>query len=282
MLIQVAEPAKSIEGLAESKAHAYVFRRYCEFKHDNTDTAVVLGDSAKSPRILLAHYGGNMLVQGDPQAFAAAAEDLLYQRVEQDPPWSLGAMQDATLEKPDRPALFCNSTPVGFWEALKDAGFEVNPEDKSVAYTWMTEGEPRFSHLVEHPCRLGEGEELHQYVRQGISYDPEGYYTRLCLQNGPSFVCEVDGEPVCWSATHLSGTMAMIYTPPEHRRKGYARSLGAFQIDFMLKHHGLACCHIISTNTPSNELIRTFGFVRVGAPLVWRNVVWPESALKQA
>jgi hypothetical protein len=70
----------------------------------------------------------------------------------------------------------------------------------------------------------------------------------------------VDGEPVCWSATHLSGTMAMIYTPEEHRRKGYAKSLAAFQIDHMLEKDGVACCHIISTNTASNELVKNFGF----------------------
>jgi GNAT superfamily N-acetyltransferase len=276
MLVQVREPAKWIDDLSESPAHAYVFRNNCEFRHDNTETSIVLGNRAENPDLLISHYKGGMMVCGRPETFDAAAEDLLHHRVEQDPPWSIEDMRDSTLEEPGRPGMFCNSTPLKFWEALARAGFEVKADDEVVAYTWFTTGEPRFAELVSHPCRLGQGTELHQYVRQGISYDPEGVYTKMCLEHGPSFVCEVDGEPVCWSATHLNGTMAMIYTPDEHRRKGYARSLAAFQIDYMLRRDGLACCHIISTNTPSNEMIKTFGFKRAGSALVWRMVHWPD------
>jgi hypothetical protein len=278
MLEQVATPATFIDQLAESPAHAYIFRNYCEFRHDNAEIAMVLGNSAQSPRILLAHYKGGMMVIGDPVTFDAVAEDLLHHRVQQDPPWRAEEMRDATLERPDRPGLFCNSTPLDFWKALARAGFEVDPEAATVAYTWYTTGKPRFADEVKHPCRLGRGLELHEYVRRGISYDPEGIYTKMCLEHGPSFVCEVEGEPVCWSATHLNGTMAMIYTPEEHRRMGFARSLAAFQIDYMLEQYGLACCHIISTNEASNSLVQEFGLERAGGPLVWRNVQWPETS----
>ena len=158
---------------------------------------------------------------------------------------------------------------------MRDAGFEVDLEDSTVANIWYLTGEPRYSHLVKHECRLGQGTELLELVKQGISYDPEGEYVRLCLEHGPSFVCEDRGEPVCWSATHLSGTMAMIYTPEEHRRKGYARSLAAMQIDYMLEHFGIACCHIIDTNTASQKLVRQFGLKMLDFELVWRMAYWP-------
>ena len=103
---------------------------------------------------------------------------------------------------------------------------------------------------------------------------------RLCLRRGPSFVCEVGGEKVCWAATHAGGTMAMIYTPPEHRRHGYARSLAAFQIDYMLHEYKVACAHVVATNVESQNLMRSFGARRIHDPVVWRVLYWPGEAAK--
>jgi hypothetical protein len=88
-------------------------------------------------------------------------------------------------------------------------------------------------------------------LREGIHYDETGEYTRECLEKGPSFACEVDGEVVSCSCTHLSGSMGMIYTPQQHRRKGYGNSLAAFQVDYMLAHIGPAFCHVNIHNEAS-------------------------------
>ena len=98
---------------------------------------------------------------------------------------------------------------------------------------------------------------------------------RQCVRHGPSFVSEIDGEPVCWSATHMTGTLAMVYTPECHRRKGYAKSLGAFHIDYILGQQGMAVCHIIGDNLASEKMMDSFGFTVIDEPLVWRNVYWP-------
>jgi len=204
------------------------------------------------------------------------------ERIEQNPPWpdeqTRGDWEHWMLAK----GLFVNASPLVLWEMMQDAGFEPDPNERKQrhAYLWTIEGEPRFGHMMRHSCRLGEGEELWELLRQGISYDSEGEYVRRCLRRGPSFVCEVNGEKVCWASTHLNGTMGMIYTPPQHRRKGYARSLAAFQIDHMLKTCGVACAHVVSTNVESESMMRSLGARRIHDPVVWRTLYWPGEAEK--
>jgi hypothetical protein len=70
--------------------------------------------------------------------------------------------------------------------------------------------------------------------------------------------------------------MGMLYTPPEHRRCGYARSLWAFQIDAMLARDGIACCHVIDSNTPSMQLMHGLGGAQLHEPILWRMLYWPE------
>jgi GNAT superfamily N-acetyltransferase len=164
------------------------------------------------------------------------------------------------------------------YKAALSAGFEPEPDEqgRQGAYYFYIKGRPRFESWVLHPCRIAHGQELYDLMRQGIEYDETGEYTRQCLENGPSFVCEVDGEPVCWSCTHLGGTMGMIYTPPRYRRKGYARSLAAFQTDYMLARDGIACCQVMELNEASREMMESMGARRLPEPSRWRTVYWPE------
>ena len=70
----------------------------------------------------------------------------------------------------------------------------------------------------------------------------------------------------------------MIYTPPELRRHGYARSLAAFQIDHMLGLEGFAVAHVIDDNVASMNLVASMGARHWEEPLVWRSVFWPGEA----
>jgi hypothetical protein len=88
----------------------------------------------------------------------------------------------------------------------------------------------------------------------------------------------VDSEPVCWSCTHLNGTMGMIYTPEQHRRKGYAKSLAALQIDTRLASDGIACAHVVDHNVASMGMMAGFGAERWEEALCWRAVYWPGEA----
>ena len=244
---------------------------------------IALADDPEAPNVLIAHEGAHfMMAARDHSYWPAAMDDLVNGRIVQDPAWPDPLTEKHWKygeEKEKRSkGLFFDQAPLMAWEAAIAAGFikEVQHDyNETYAHVWFETGKPRFENYVLHPCRLANGLELLEYLKQGISYDQEGTYIRLCLENGPSFVCEIDGKPVCWSCTHLSGAMGMIYTPEEHRRMGYARSLAAFQIDHMLAKDGIAVCHVIEGNTASQEMLRSIGFSRIEDPLVWRPVVLP-------
>ena len=239
----------------------------------------VLVDNQQQPEVLVLAAGAMLMVAGRYCGMQAAMEDLLHGRVEMEGGWP-GKAVEKEWEREGRRYLFLNTAPYQAWRAAVLAGFDPHHHDAAgqVAYMWYIQGEPQFDELIKHSCRLGDGEELVELLKLGVPYDKEGWYIRQCVKNGPSFVCEVDGEPVCWSCTHLNRTMGMIYTPDEHRRKGFARSLAAYQIDQMLAQDGMAACHVIDYNVASMRLVAQLGFKRFEEPLVWRSVYWPGEA----
>ncbi len=193
-----------------------------------------------------------------------------------------------------KPYIFVHS-PYQAWKCGVEVGFKPSfPKDwdeKKIrrkmrmgdARTWYVTGKPRFKKRIKHFCRVIErSDELLPLIIKGVEYG-EGAkdYLRACLLLGPSFVCEVDGKPVCWSGTHLSGTMGMIYTPPEHRRKGYAESLSAFQIDYMLEHYRIAVAHVVYGNRASERLLQSFGAVHSPGTITWRTLNWPKRMWKR-
>ena len=267
-----------VQRFAGDPARGFCVRNFARHG-ESGEGPLLLVDDLDNPQVLFALEGGIMMSSGAPQKFQQAWEDLLAGRIESKQAWPT-AEQQQRWEQEGRRGLFLATCSYHTWRTAILAGFDPHPHDAKgqVAYQWYVEGPPRFSELVQHDCRLGEGEELVDLLKLGVPYDPEGEYARLCVTHGPSFVCEVDGEPVCWSCTHLNGSMGMIYTPEEHRRKGYARSLAAFQIDHMLRRDGIACCHVIDYNIASMNMVAGLGFKRLEEPVVWRVVFWPGEA----
>ena len=247
----------------------------------------ILIDEPDNPQALFLLQDDMLLALGADQMFPRMFADLLAGKVQVVSNWPPAGLLHALKKQQAREelaSLFLNTVPVSAHSAALQAGFEPNPHDHGSppAFLYYFEGSPRFAHLVQYPCRMAHGTELLDLLKQGISYDDKGYYTRLCLENGPSFVCEVEGEPVCWSCTHFNGTMGMIYTPEEHRRKGYARSLAAFQIDHMLGSEGFACCHVVEGNTASEAMVLGLGAKRDDMTYCWRSVLWPARLLPTA
>jgi hypothetical protein len=281
MLSQAANSSEIIARLAGDPVGGFTVRNFYNTTDDQGAHPVVLVNNIAEPNVLLIHRGSNFMIHGEMAFFPEVLGDLLHGRVEQNEGWPDSQMKKDwdTWLKGHR-GLFLNSCALPVWRAAIGAGFHPHPEDVDdhVAYMWYWQGKPRFGHLIKHDCRLGEGEELLELLKQGVHYDPEGEYIRSCLVNGPSFVCEVAGEPVCWSCTHVNGTMGMIYTPEQNRRKGYAYSLSAFQLDYMLKRDGIACAHIIDSNIPSMKLVLRLGAERWLEPVIWRSVYWPGEA----
>lgn len=279
MLIQLDDPLPVVNRLASDKLRGFAIRNFCE-RGGEPGPVKVLTDDPADPAVLAAHDGTNFMIHGPQHRLLSVMTDLFQGNVKQEGGWPDEAMLKEWEEHwKGKRGIFLNTAPYGAWRAACLAGFEPNAEDTKgqVAYIWYWMDQPDLSAQVKHPCRaVAQGLELYELMKQAVHYDETGEYTKLCLENGPSFVLEVDGEAKCWSCMHLNGTMGMIYTPEEHRRKGYARSLAAFQTEYVYAHHGFACCHIIDYNIPSMKMVANLGAECLEEPCVWRVVNWPE------
>ncbi len=85
------------------------------------------------------------------------------------------------------------------------------------------------------------------------------------IGDGALFVWEVDGAPVSMAAKTrptLNGiTISYVYTPPEHRRKGYATALVA-KLSQLLLDEGYQFCSLFTdlANPTSNSIYQKIGY----------------------
>jgi len=239
---------------------------------------VMLVDDPAAPHVLLMLEGGRFRLMGKEEHWPVVVADLFARNFEPPDVWPDEKAREIWQEQ-GRECLVLGGVGHKPIQLALQAGFEDDPEerDRAGAYFYWLTGAPRFAQMVKHPCRVvNAGLELYELMRQAIDYDEEGEYTRKCLEQGPSFVCEVEGEPVCWSCTHLGGTMGMIFTPEKHRRRGFAKSLAAFQINYMLETTGHATCHVMEWNEASQRMVALFGMNRFNEPMIRRTLFWPE------
>lgn|GEM_PF-1036805 len=250
----------------------------------------VFTNEGKAKRVVAVHTGADFFIYArSDSAYLRTMSDIYTQNVEPGVRFPDRGMRKYWDKWAKGVPYIHVHGPFGAWKRGLEAGFKERwPRRHSAekrrlkmrrgdARTWYVTGKPRFSRMVKHNCRAVEGsDELLPLIIRGVEYGrPAKDYLRECLLLGPSFVCEVNGEPVCWAGTHMNGTMGMIYTPPEHRRKGYALSLAAFQLDYMLRRDGTALAHVLFGNRASENLLLSFGAQRSPGTMTWRTLVWP-------
>ncbi len=195
-----------------------------------------------------------------------------------------GAWRGGSISSPElmtTPYIFLNQATPALARGAVEAGFLPYTESvtyEPAAHLWYIKGEPRFSEFVKHHCVSFSGTELFETIRRGWPHgDKDSSYLKWCLKAGPSFACIVDDEIVCASSTHLSRTMGMIYTPEEHRGKGFGSSLTAYQTDEMLKLDGIASAHIWHDNYASQTLVKKLGFEQFEGYFGWWRFYFPET-----
>ena len=157
---------------------------------------------------------------------------------------------------------------------FRDPPGEAQPHYE--AHAWYITGRPRFSGRIRHQCRVARGTELLPLFEPDPTDPRDPDYIRSCLEAGPSFVCEEQGQPVSWSLTNLGGAMARIFTPPQHRGKGYASSLAALQVDCMLAMQGLAVASVRVDNIGSYRIFEGLGARHIRGPLTWSRLLLPD------
>ncbi|KAL7889377.1 hypothetical protein AOLI_G00016350 [Acnodon oligacanthus] len=94
---------------------------------------------------------------------------------------------------------------------------------------------------------------------------------RKMILNFPSCcVLDSDGQPVSWILTYCDCTMGMLYTMPEHRRKGYAKALVSIMAKKLHSKGYPVYCFIEEDNSLSYRLFASLGFTEDPSHrLVW-------------
>ena len=96
------------------------------------------------------------------------------------------------------------------------------------------------------------------------------------LKCGPSGAIYEEGKMVSWLMTHTDGSMGVMYTVKEARKKGYAIDLTMHVAEKLIKNNWVPFIHIVHGNNPSIELAKKCGF-----HVLWRNrVVWYKKIIK--
>jgi GNAT superfamily N-acetyltransferase len=89
-------------------------------------------------------------------------------------------------------------------------------------------------------------------------------YIRWRIKKGPSAAVYLKGKPVSWALTHGDGSMGIMFTLPEHRSHGYARTITNALTQKVLDRGHKPFLYVSKTNHPSLSLVTSCGFVRRG------------------
>ena len=97
------------------------------------------------------------------------------------------------------------------------------------------------------------GQEFAPLVAQGTDYaSPEDVITLLKMH--PSSALYVDDKPVCWCLLHLEKSLGMLYTLPEHRKKGYALEVMTHLTNQVIANGDIPYATIVKGNVASENL----------------------------
>ncbi|XP_067845183.1 glycine N-acyltransferase-like protein 3 [Heptranchias perlo] len=96
-------------------------------------------------------------------------------------------------------------------------------------------------------------------------------FVENAIQNFPN-CCLLDeaGNPVSWILSYPYCALGLLYTVPEHRRKGYAKILVTTFVKTLQDLGYPVYCHIEKTNSASYTLFKKLGFKEVpGCTMMW-------------
>lgn len=93
-------------------------------------------------------------------------------------------------------------------------------------------------------------------------------YIEDVINRSIGFGIEVEGDLVSWIVQHLDGSLGIMYTLEEHRRKGYADILTAHLLKAVMENDDIPYIHIRTDNMTSMLLAEKNGFTK------YKKVVW--------
>lgn len=91
-------------------------------------------------------------------------------------------------------------------------------------------------------------------ISNGTPYRADIENVKTCLKIHPSVAAYDNGRPVCWCLLHIEGSLGMLYTLPEYRRKGYALRVMTELCKKVIERGDIPFAYIIQDNVASKSL----------------------------
>ncbi|MED6290872.1 hypothetical protein CHARACLAT_017809 [Characodon lateralis] len=101
---------------------------------------------------------------------------------------------------------------------------------------------------------------VNQTWKFGKNQGAAGMIRNMVLNFPSCCVLDADGRPVSWILTYVSCALGMLYTLPEHRRKGYAKVLISSMAKRLSGQGYPVFCFIEEENIASYQLFKSMGF----------------------
>jgi RimJ/RimL family protein N-acetyltransferase len=210
--------------------------------------------------------------------------------------WSLGAPGHCAIRSPGRPILLGNLEPTECQELAQYVAGRDYPGVVGADQTahWFVEHAtvlgaafedpiPQRIHVISRPPHYpaAEGasravgvddapllfEWLSAFHREAVPHDPpvERAATETVAASGRYLFWTINGEPVSVAAIsrrlRQTAALAPVYTPPEHRRRGYAGSVTAALVDRVFAEGKTSACLYTDLRNPmSNRCYARVGF----------------------
>ena len=105
--------------------------------------------------------------------------------------------------------------------------------------------------------------EFAQRVSDGTHYHAPIAEVVEAIARHPSAAIYVDGKPICWCLLHLEKSLGMLYTEPEHRRKGYALEVMTALCNMVIAKGDIPYAYIVCDNVASQNLALKYNLERV-------------------
>lgn len=88
-------------------------------------------------------------------------------------------------------------------------------------------------------------------------------YCRSRIASGPGFGLRKGGGLISWMLTHEDGSMGMLHTLEQWRRRGYGRGVASALAKRIMEEGKRPFCFVLQDNEPSVRLFESLGFQRV-------------------
>lgn len=146
-------------------------------------------------------------------------------------------------------------------------------EARSVANLPLSPGKLRLARPEDHPLTAIWIADYSEAIGKPISFDNAKSWTEALIWNQQLHIWDIEG-PVSIAAvdrpTRNGIAIHSVYTPPEHRNKGYATSSVLLLTQKMLKDRYSFCCLYTDLSNPtSNSIYAKIGYVPVADALMF-------------